>query len=345
MQPTEMPERSGGGKPAVTVITPTKNRFSLLCEAINSVKAQDFAAWEHIVVDDGSDDGSIAEVERRSRADPRIRFIRRTGDRAGANVCRNLGLRESATELIVFLDSDDLLRAHCLGRRVEVMQRNLDLDFATFNHAVFERVRGDLGNRVDDDRLGDDFNRFLTFECPWLATGPIWRKQALLQIGAFDESLLSWQDIDLHIRAIASGCKYLRFSEIDHDVRWQFEPMKVSVQQRRSMRHLEAAPSMFAKFENAVRNGPGMNWNRQRALCGLYFLAAEMMLAAGAARGARSCWKLVKERGLAGEVLYWQGAMLLSLMSLGNLGARVGARLSHKWKGIVRFRTIPELVG
>jgi hypothetical protein len=256
-----------------------------------------------------------------------------------------LGLRESTAELIVFLDSDDLLRSHCLGRRVEIMQRNLDLDFATFNGAVFEKVRDDLGNRVDYDHLGDDFTRFLAFECPWIITGPIWRKQVLSRIGAFDESLLSWQDVDLHIRAIGSGCKYLRFSEIDHDIRWQFEPTKVSVQQRRSLRYLEAAPSIFAKFEKAVRDGPGMNWNRQRALCGLYFSAAEMMLAAGAASRARASWKLVRHRGLAGKGLYLQGVMLLTLMSFGGLSARIGARLSHKWKGIVRFRTIAELVG
>jgi glycosyltransferase involved in cell wall biosynthesis len=331
--------------PAVSLVTPTKNRLTLLCETIASVQAQSLATWEHIIVDDGSDDGTVDELARRSKNDPRIRFIRRAGDKAGANVCRNIGIRESHADLLVFLDSDDLLRPSCLERRVEVMRRNLDLDFATFNNVVFEKVRCDLGNRVDTDHLGDDITRFLAFECPWIITGPIWRKQALLRIGGFDESLLSWQDVDLHIRALASGCKYLRFSEIDHDIRWQFESMKVSVEQRRSIRHLEGVPSIFAKFEKAVRDGPGMNWNRQRALCGLYFLAAEMMLAAGAASRAHSCWKLVKERGLAGEALYWQGAMLLALMSLGGLGARIGARLSHKWKGIVRFRTIPELVG
>ena len=111
------------------------------------------------------------------------------------------------------------------------------------------------------------------------------------------------------------------------------------------MHHLEAAVSMFAKFEQTIREGPGMNWNRQRALCGLYFLLAEMMLEAGARRSAKMCWKNVKELGLADYPLYLQGALLLGVMSLGGLGRGFGRRLSHKWKGIVRFRTIPELVG
>ena len=331
--------------PAVVVLTPTKNRRMLLCEAMDSVQAQTFPYWEHVIIDDGSDDGTAEEVERRARTDPRIRFIRRPGDKAGANVCRNLGIQKSTADLIVFLDSDDLLRPHCLERRVETMTRNADVDFAIFSTAVFEKVRGDLGDRVSNDQLGDDLTRFLCFECPWIITGPIWRRAALLQIGCFDESLPSWQDVDLHIRAISAGLTYIKCPDVDHDIRWQFEHTKVSVQQRRSMRHLEAAPSIFAKFERLVREVPGMNWNRQRALCGLYFYAAEMMMASGAGGRARACWKIARDRGLAGRVLYVEGLILLGLMSLGSVGAAVGARAAHKWKGMVRFRTIPELLG
>ena len=347
MLPIEQLNRSqnAGTQPAVTIITPTKNRLALLREAINSVRIQTFQNWEHIVVDDGSDDGTADELHRYSQHNSRVRFIRRKSESGGANVCRNIGVRESAADLIVFLDSDDLLRPLCLEQRVQVMGRNLDIDFAIFMNAVFENNPGDLGDRVSNDQLGDDLTRFLSFECPWVITGPIWRRDALLKIGCFDESLLCWQDIDLHIRAIACGLKYLRLSEIDHDIRWQFENTKVSVKQQRSLQYLEAAPSIFLKFEKAVRNGPGMNWNRQRALCGLYFQTAERMLEIGCAARARVCWKKVRERRLADQLLYAQGAILLGLMSLGGLGFRMGVRLAHKWKGIVRFRTLPELAG
>jgi glycosyltransferase involved in cell wall biosynthesis len=330
--------------PIVTVITPTKNRLKLLCETMDSVQRQTFENWEHVIVDDGSNDGTAEEVAPRAAADPRIRYIPRRSQTPGANVCRNIGIRESRAGLIVFLDSDDLLRPDCLDRRVKIIQRNPDLDFVTFATAVFENVPGDLGHRNQNDLFGDDLTRFLSFECPWIITGPIWRKEALLRIGGFDEGLPSWQDVDLHVRALASGFKYLRYSEVDHDIRWQFEQTKVSLEQRRSMNHLEAAPSIFAKFEKAVREGPGMNWNRQRALCGLYFTVAEMTLAAGDGSKALRCWKEAKVRHLAPNPLYLQGALMLVLMSMGRVGRRVGARLSHKWKGMVRFRTIPELV-
>ena len=72
--------------PVVSVITPTKDRLKLLCEAMDSVKSQDFGAWEHLVVDDGSSDGTAEEVERRGKADPRIRYINGSG-RDAAPMC------------------------------------------------------------------------------------------------------------------------------------------------------------------------------------------------------------------------------------------------------------------
>ena len=54
--------------PAVTVVTPTKNRLRLLCETMESVRAQGFDSWEHVIVDDGSDDGTADELARRAAA-------------------------------------------------------------------------------------------------------------------------------------------------------------------------------------------------------------------------------------------------------------------------------------
>jgi glycosyltransferase involved in cell wall biosynthesis len=109
--------------PAVRVVTPTKNRLVLLRETMDSVRRQSLDAWEHIIVDDGSNDGTADEVRKCAKGDPRVRFLQRTGERKGANVCRNQGLAGATADLIVFLDSDDLMRPDCLKLRVEVMNR------------------------------------------------------------------------------------------------------------------------------------------------------------------------------------------------------------------------------
>jgi glycosyltransferase involved in cell wall biosynthesis len=328
----------------VSVITPTKNRIRLLCETMDSVQGQNFEAWEHLIVDDESDDGTAEEVARRAAADPRIRYIQRTGAKSGANVCRNLGVSESQADLIIFLDSDDLLAPGSLARRVAVMERNEDLDFVTFQTGVFQNIPGDLGRQLDAELIGDDLLRFLFFECPWQTTAPTWRRAAFDRLGGFDESLPSWQDVDLHVRAITAGLRYLRFPEVDHHMRWQYEPTKVSVEQRNSPRHLEAASGILEKFERHVRAGPGMNWVRQRALCSLYFFVAERWVAAGSLSAALRSWKQIRQRPLGSRALHLSGAALLVIQALGSPGRRVGGRIAHKWKGWMRLRTNPELV-
>ena len=331
-------------EPLVSVITPTKNRLELLRETIRSVQQQTFDCWEHIIVDDGSNDGTAEDLHRRAADDPRLRYLQRTGQRVGANVCRNQGIAAASADLIVFLDSDDVLEPHCLARRVEILQRNQDLDFIVFGMGAFVKTPGDLNRSHVTDLLGDDFLGFLSFELPWQTTGPTWRRSTLERLGGFDEDLLSWQDVDLHVRALAAGCRYLRFSDIDYHMRWQMDPTKVSIMQRRAPDHLTAAERMLVKFERVVREGPGITWVRQRALCSLYFFIAECWIDAERPFESLRCWALVRHRELGSRFLYGTGASILALQALGCRGKRLGRRIGHKWKGWMRLRINAELV-
>jgi GT2 family glycosyltransferase len=311
---------------------------------MDSVAAQTLFEWEHLVVDDGSDDGTAEDVRTRAAADPRIRYIQRMGDKAGANVCRNIGISKSRSDLIVFLDSDDLLAPDSLARRVAVMRRNEDLDFVTFQTGVFQNTLGDLDRQLDPELIGDDLLRFLFMECPWQTTAPTWRKAALTRIGGFDESLLSWQDVELHVRAIAAGLRYARFPQVDHHMRWQNEPTKTSVEQRRAPRHLEAASMVFEKLERHVTAGPGMTWVRQRALCSLYFFVAEQWVPNGDLSSALRSWRRIRERALGSRVLYVSGAALLVMLAVGFPGRSLCDRMINRWKGWMRLRSNPQLV-
>ncbi len=329
--------------PLVTVVTPTKNRCVLLAETMDSVRRQTLAAWEHIIVDDGSDDGTAEDVTRRAADDVRLRYLPRTGDHAGANVCRNQGLAAAAANLIVFLDSDDVLEPNCLARRVEIMQRNQGLDFIVSGMGAFLKTPGDLDRKPVTDLIGDDLLGFLTFDLPWQTTGPTWRRQTLKRLGGFDESLPSWQDVDLHVRALAAGCRYLRFPEVDYHMRWQSEETKVSIEQRRAPDHLKAAERLLVKFERVVREGPGMTWICQRALCGLYFFVAECWMERGNLFSALSTWRQIRTRALGPEFLHLTGALLLVAQKF-DPTRRLGQRVAHKWKGWMRLRINPELI-
>ena len=332
------------GLPVVSVITPTRNRLKLLCETMDSVAAQSFDAWEHIIVDDGSDDGTAEEVAFQAKSDPRIRYLQRTGDKSGANVCRNIGILQCRADLIVFLDSDDLLRPRCLERRVEIMQRNSVLDFAVFRAGIFVKSVGDLMRLYHPQSPGDNLLRFLTHECPWQTSGPIWRRRFLSEIGCFDETLLSMQDLELHVRALSARARYVCFPDVDHDIRGQDDATKTSVRHYKDPAYIEAAEKVQAKLFDTVATSGLLTWSRRRALLGLRFGAAESWVRSRRFGRAVRVWN----RGCARQQapLHLQIAGLLMLCAA-RLGAREDGlcwRLVNKWKGWSRFRQEPSLL-
>jgi glycosyltransferase involved in cell wall biosynthesis len=330
--------------PVVSVVTPTKNRLALLRETMDSVAAQTFPDWEHLVVDDGSDDGTAEEVAKRAAMDPRIRYIPRMGKKAGGNVCRNLGVAEGRADLIVFLDSDDLLRPECLERRVEIMQQNPVLDFAVFRAGVFVNLVGDMKRLYHPQNPGDDLLRFLTLECPWQTTGPIWRRTFLDEIGGFDETVLSMQDLEMHVRALCARGKYLCLPYTDHEIRWQNEDTKTSVRHFKDPIYIEAAERVHEKFlEILIKNGL-LTWSRLRALLGLTFGTAENWVRLRRFGLAVRVWRRGCARQRAGLRLQVAGLLMISVLQLSPRQEGLCGRLVNKWKGWVRFRQEPALL-
>ncbi len=91
--------------PKISVITPVKNRARFVGEAIESVLANDFGDWEMVIVDNGSEDGTVEVVERYSREDRRIKLVRTSGESLAG--CLNLALKHSRGWIVAQLDSDD----------------------------------------------------------------------------------------------------------------------------------------------------------------------------------------------------------------------------------------------
>jgi glycosyltransferase involved in cell wall biosynthesis len=100
----------------ISVIIPTFNRSQLLQQTLDSLQKQTFKDWEALVVDDGSEDDTEEKVLRMGKADPRIRYIKRTITPSGPSVCRNEGTNASKGKYIIYLDSDDCLRTRGIGK-------------------------------------------------------------------------------------------------------------------------------------------------------------------------------------------------------------------------------------
>jgi glycosyltransferase involved in cell wall biosynthesis len=329
--------------PAVSVITPTRNRAKLLQETLDSVAAQSFADWEHVVVDDGSDDETPALMAARAAADPRVSYVIRQSPNAGANVCRNIGTALAKAPLLVFVDDDDQLAPSCLAGRVEVMRRNEDVDFAVFHAQIFERQPGDLGRPYQNLDPADDLLRFLSLDCPWQTSGPIWRRSYLGAIGGFDEDLQSMQDLELHVRALCRRPNYLVIPSTDHYIRAQLDSARTSTRHFSDPEFIRSSEAIPGKLQAHVARAGLLSWSRRRALLGLEFSAAERWVRTGRLREALRSWREACNRSHAPWSIAAGGALMLRLIHLHGAEHGWPSRALGRWKGWVRFRQEPAL--
>lgn len=101
--------------PNVSVVITTYNRAQLLARAIESAQ-QAGSNLEVIVVDDCSTD----ETPEVCAKIPGIRYVRLNNNRGLANA-RNVGIAESSSEFIAFLDDDDLRLPQSLDKQLRVL--------------------------------------------------------------------------------------------------------------------------------------------------------------------------------------------------------------------------------
>ena len=188
--------------PSVSIIIPTRNRLSMLREALDSVHAQSFRDYEVIVVDDGSDRPIGPDVVEHA---VRPKVIRHTKSQ-GPAAARNHGLRESAAETVAFLDSDDLWHPEKLER----FKRELDADpdarilFGPMQpideqgRAVPGRTKPCHGGHITEKLFCSSFVHVPTVVC---------RKSLLIDKGGFDETLPVCEDYDLWLR-VSVDCEF-----------------------------------------------------------------------------------------------------------------------------------------
>lgn len=91
--------------PAVSVVIPVYNLEGYLAPCIESVRRQSYPDFEAIVVDDGSKDGSLAEIRRLTAGDDR--FVVLSTENRGVARARETALSRSRGRYVCFLDGDD----------------------------------------------------------------------------------------------------------------------------------------------------------------------------------------------------------------------------------------------
>jgi glycosyltransferase involved in cell wall biosynthesis len=101
----------------ISVVIPCYNGAAFLPETLTSVLGQTYAAYEVIVIDDGSDDDSASMA---ASFGPLVRVVRQANQ--GESVARNRGIDEARGNWIAFLDADDIWEPTKLERQVSAVK-------------------------------------------------------------------------------------------------------------------------------------------------------------------------------------------------------------------------------
>ena len=189
--------------PPVSVVVPTRDRLSMLPHALASVEAQTFDGPVHVVVvDDGSLVGTAAWLQAHA---PEVRLLV-SEEPGGAAAARNRALGELDSELIAFLDSDDVWRPTYLEEQVRNLEQNPDAIVSYADYVEVDRaghaIRHANGTLLPD---ADPLVRLLAEVFIHTQSTMICRREAIDRFGRFDESLTIVHDLDWYARVLAGG--------------------------------------------------------------------------------------------------------------------------------------------
>lgn len=194
--------------PLVSVICLCHNQGRFVRQALDSVVAQTYPAWELLVVDDASTDDSPAQIRAFAAEYPATKAIFLLENRGN---CRafNLALRESRGEYILDLAADDRLRPDRLARQLEGFQQVADDVGVLFHNAAFIAESGQRTGTffpVDASQKptvvvpeGDLFAALLRHR-PVCAPTMLVRRAVFDELGGYDETL-AYEDFDFWVRS------------------------------------------------------------------------------------------------------------------------------------------------
>ena len=126
-------EGLGSEDPRISIVVATRDREDLLNKALGALVAQnlDRDAFEVVVIDDGSTDGTHEAVDRFTGL-LAIRYARQ--EPSGIASARNHGLLLSRGEIVIFLDDDDVADTSLLTAHLEAHRRFPDPNVAILGY-------------------------------------------------------------------------------------------------------------------------------------------------------------------------------------------------------------------
>ncbi|MDP5017017.1 glycosyltransferase [Anabaena sp. UHCC 0187] len=194
-----MLEYSQNSEPRISVVIPAYNCEKTITKTIESVLNQTFTNWELIIINDGSKDSTLEIISQIH--DSRIKVF--SFDNAGGNVSRNRGLKYAVGEFVSFLDADDIWTSDKLASQLKALEENPQAAVA-YSWTDYIDETGEFvvsGGRVV--AKGDVYEKLLVTNFLENGSNPLIKRESLISLSGFDESLPAAQDWDMWLRLAA----------------------------------------------------------------------------------------------------------------------------------------------
>jgi glycosyltransferase involved in cell wall biosynthesis len=187
----------------VSILIPCYNAERWIAQAIQSALDQTYPNKEVIVVDDGSTDRSLEIIKRFG---DRIHW--ETQPNQGGNITRNRLLELSSGEWLQYLDADDYLQPDKVEKQVQFLQQHPQADII-YSPIICEYDNGD-SSRQELLPIPEPHDPWILLARWFLPqTGcPLWRKQAILEIGGWKVDQPCCQEHELYLRLLMANKRF-----------------------------------------------------------------------------------------------------------------------------------------
>jgi glycosyltransferase involved in cell wall biosynthesis len=187
----------------ISILIPCFNAERWIGQAIESALGQTWPHKEVIVVDDGSTDGSLAVIRR---FEGRIRLA--TVPHQGGNVARNRLLALASGSWLQYLDADDYLQPDKIAAQGEFVAAHPDVD-VVFGPVTLEHW-SEGGSRLEVLPIPEPHDHWVLlarWQLPQTGA-PLWKKQAIVDVGGWKADQASCQEHELYLRLLMAGKRF-----------------------------------------------------------------------------------------------------------------------------------------
>lgn len=195
--------------PKVSVIVPAYNIRNYIPETLVSLEKQSFRDFEVLVVDDGSTDDTVEKIKPFCQRDFRFKLLQK--ENGGISSARNYGMRHARGEYIALLDGDDIYKPDKLANHVARLDRDPRVGVVYSASAAMRDDGGSTFVSLSGRPISSD--PLLALLCKNFighGSNAVFRREIIEEVGGFDETLPSSEDIDFWLRIAATR-------------RWQFD--------------------------------------------------------------------------------------------------------------------------